>query len=346
MDIVTARARFDEWIPIRVFWRDGRAWVDWCHFGRARLTEPFFRGSVDAALRLPFNQAFRRETPIETLAEWQAASPGIEPTAFLHHTSRCGSTLVSQMLAALGTHVVVSEPPMVDAILATRRMVPPVPEDVRVEWLRGMISALAQPRNAETRFFVKLDAWSIFDLAVLRKAFPRTPWIYLYRDPLEIAVSQLHERGAYMVQGMIGPTVDLITPQEALAMPVEEFVARVLGRMLEAAAAGCASEGGHLVHYRELPGAVWTELSEMLGVDGGGPAREALQRAARWNAKSPQLEFTADSERKQREASDALRAANERWAAPAYRALERLRIEARAASEPANRSPRSPQCTT
>ena len=341
-----AQPRYDEWIPIRVFWRDGNARVDWCHFGRTRLAEPFFRDSVAGALRLPFNQAFRRETPIEALAQWQAVSPGVEPTAFLYHASRCGSTLVSQMLAALGTHIVVSEPSVVDAILATRRMSPPVPEAVRIEWLRGMVSALAQPRNAEHRFFVKLDAWNIFDVALLRKAFPRTPWIYLYRDPLEIAVSQLRERGAYMVQGMVGPTVDLFSPADALAMPTEEFIARVLGHMLEAAAASCASEAGLLVHYNELPVAMWTRLREVLGVGGDEAAQEALQSAARWNAKSPQLAFDADSQRKQSEASEELRAANERWAAPAYRALERLRLEARTAGGDADRSERSAQCTT
>ena len=346
MDAVTAAARHDEWIPIRVFWRDARAWVDWCHFGRARLREPFFRDSVTDALRRPFNQAFRRETPIEALAQWRAASPGIEPTAFLYHASRCGSTLVSQMLAALGTHIVVSEPPMVDAILATRRMAPPVPEPVRVEWLRGLVSALAQPRNGETRFFVKLDAWNVFDVALLRKAFPRTPWIYLYRDPLEIAVSQVRERGAYMIQGIVGPTVDLFPPAEALAMPTEEFIARVLGRMLEAAAASATREGGRLVHYAELPGAMWTDLRELLGVGADAAAREALQRAARWNAKSPQLEFAADTQRKQREASEQLRAANERWAAPAYRALERMRHAQRAASGAGDRAAQSPKCPT
>jgi len=161
---------------------------------------------------------------------------------------------------------------------------------------------------------------------VLRKAFPRTPWIYLYRDPLEIAVSQLRQRGAYMVQGMNGPAADLIAPADALAMPAVEFIARILGSMLAAAAAGCASEGGRLMHYGELPEAMSTGFRDVLGIAADAAASEALQRAARWNAKSPQFEFSPDAERKQREASDILRAANERWAAPTYRALERLRL--------------------
>ncbi len=87
------------WLPIRAWLRDGEWRVDWCWFGEQRLTQPFYRDEVDLALRLPFNQAFRRDTPLATLLDWQAASPGLTPGAFIFHASRCGSTLLAQMLA-------------------------------------------------------------------------------------------------------------------------------------------------------------------------------------------------------------------------------------------------------
>jgi hypothetical protein len=322
-------ARLDGWLPIRVFWRDGRAWVDWCHFGDARLSEPFFRDSVDVALRQPFNQAFRRETPIDALREWRAASPGLEPTAFLYHASRCGSTLIAQMLAALGTHIVISEPPMVDAVLRAHHLQPGLDQATQVDWLRGLVSALGQPRHGETGFVIKLDAWSVFELALMRKAFPRVPWIYLYRDPLEIAVSQVRERGAYMIPGVLGPGMAMFPPDEALEMPAETFIARVLGKMLEAGHAGCVNAGGHALHYAELPQAMWTSLRPVLGIPDDDASREKLQRAARWNAKNPQLEFAADAERKQREARPELRLVVDQWAAAPYRAMEAMRTGSR-----------------
>jgi hypothetical protein len=322
-------SRFDGWLPIRVFWRDGALWVDWCRFGDARLTEPFFRDSVDVALRRPFNQAFRRETPIEALGEWRAASPGLEPTAFLYHASRCGSTLVAQMLAALGTHVVISEPPMLDAVLRAHYLAPGLDTDTQVDWLRGLVSAMGQPRHGETGYVIKLDAWSVFELALMRKAFPRVPWIYLYRDPLEIAVSQVRERGAYMIPGVLGPGMSLFPPHEAIEMPPETFIARVLGMMLAAGHQGCANAGGHALHYEELPQAIWDSLAPLLGIADDGATRAKLQSAARWNAKNPQLEFAADVERKQREARPELRRVVDEWATPAYRAIEAMRTGGR-----------------
>ncbi|HZZ91161.1 MAG TPA: hypothetical protein VFE23_01290 [Usitatibacter sp.] len=331
---VSEAHEFDGWLPVRVFWHGGAARVDWCWFGDRPLAEPFFRDSANLAMRHPFNQAFRRETPIDALSRLREERPGMAPTAFLHHASRCGSTLVSQMLAATGEHVVVSEPHTLDAILRARYMGPGVAAGSEVEWARGLLSALAQSRRGERAFVVKLDAWSIFELHTLREAFPATPWVYLYRDPLEIAVSQVRERGAYMVPGMLGPALELLGAVEVARMPHEEFIARVLGRMLEAAGEGCAREGGVLLHYEELPEALWTWAAPLFGVRDDPAIRAALGHAARWNAKNPQLEFESDSGRKQREASPALREAIERWAHPAYHRLETARLAARAARGP------------
>ncbi len=38
-------------------------------------------------------------------------------------------------------------------------------------------------RGVEQRLVVKLDAWNIGELALLRECFPDTPWLFLYRDP-------------------------------------------------------------------------------------------------------------------------------------------------------------------
>ena len=58
-----------------------------------------------------------------------------------------------------------------------------------------MVSALAQPRRGEQALFVKLDSWHTLALPLFRRAFPSVPWVFLYRDPVEVPVSQLEAAG-------------------------------------------------------------------------------------------------------------------------------------------------------
>ena len=111
--------KLDGWIPIRVFWRHGQARpeVEWCRLGEAGFTDPFFESTVQRLMSHPFHHAFRRRTSIDALEEWRAQRPGLAPTGFIFHMSRCGSTLVSQMLAAVDRNVVLSEAAPIDWVL-------------------------------------------------------------------------------------------------------------------------------------------------------------------------------------------------------------------------------------
>ena len=80
--------------------------VDWGCLGKERFTDPLFEQTIDVCLRHPFNLLFRHQTPIELLGEVAATFPMVPPSGFIFHLSRCGSTLVSQMLAALPQNIV------------------------------------------------------------------------------------------------------------------------------------------------------------------------------------------------------------------------------------------------
>jgi hypothetical protein len=330
MDGLTRLAGF---IPIRIHPVAQSLAVDWCHIGGQRFTDPFFRGTVESALRQPFNLAFRPDTPIETLEALAHESPGIAPTAFVFHASRCGSTLLARMLMSLATHVVVSEPTLLEPILHPPANAPALSRERRVALLRALLSALGQPRaGGETRFVVKFDAWNILDLPLVREAFPSVPWIFVYREPIEIAVSQWRAPGMHVVPGMLGPVAALVPPDATHRMPREEYIARVIGRILEAGAAHCAGSGGIPIRYDELPDAVLATLAATLGVDSGTVDRAAIAEIVAQDAKTPQLPFTPDTARKRSEASPALRDAVQRHADAPYRALEALRAGRRSAA--------------
>jgi hypothetical protein len=319
------------WLPIGTSWQRDQLYVQWSYFGRERLREPFFEGSVQSRLFKPFNRLFRYSTPIARLADWVQARPGLRPSGFIFHMSRCGSTLVSQMLASLDHCVVVSEASPIDAVVRARQVRPDLNEDQHARWLAWMIGALGQPRcGHERHYFIKLDCWHTLALPLFRRAVPDVPWIFLYRDPVEVLVSQLRMPGVQMVPGMLGP--DLLGLEHSYdPRKPEDYCARILARICEPVLQHYSRGATLPVNYRQLPQAVWTTILPHFGVDCSERERAAMAEAARYDAKTPSLEFTPDIEAKQREATTATRAvANERLG-ELYRRLERIACDSSSA---------------
>jgi len=313
---------FREWIPVRCYWQEDRAFVDWCFLGKERLTEPFFDDSIAKRFRQPFNLLFRHQTPIEFLDAPDYFSNGLKPTGFIFHLSRCGSTLISQMLAALEQNVVISEASPIDFVLRT----PQIPDQQRVKWLQNMINALGQKRNSfEENFFIKFDSWNTSELSLIKRAFPEVPWIFLYRNPVEIIVSHIRQRGAHMVPGLIGKIVPGLSFKKSLQIPPEEYCARVLGEICKNALQSLKSGEGLAVNYTELPDALNTKILKHFNVSLNQKKREKMLGAAKFNAKSPQMNFVGDTEKKKREAGAAAVEAAEKFVNPYYKELEKIR---------------------
>lgn len=315
----------DGWIPIRIYRQQSQAMVDWCYLGARRFNESFFEQTIQQCLWQPFNVLFRHQTPIETLAELQAARPGLAPTGFIFHMSRCGSTLAAQMLAALPQNIVISEAGPIDTVLRANLRDPHVTDEQRATWLRGLVGALGQPRDGRERhLFVKFDSWSILDLPVIRRAFPQTPWIFMYRDPVEVMVSQARQRGSQMLPGVLDPRVLGLDFAAAQQIPLDEYCARVLAAICEAATQYYRPGDARLVHYRQLPDAVWSSLAELFEVCYTAEEVACMRRAAQFDAKRPALEFASDSAAKRKLATEEIRALADRWVRPFYDRLEAL----------------------
>lgn len=324
MDLIMNLDLLQGWVPLRMIWRNGKPSLDWGFMGENRFTESFFEQTVDRCLRHPANLLFRHETGMEVLDELLSGKPGIAPNGFVFHLSRCGSTLVAQMLAALESTVVMSEARPIDQVLRAHFQNPDVDEATRVRWLRGVINALAQPRTGRERcFFVKFDSWHVLQLPLIVKAFPQVPWIFLYREPVEVMVSQARQPGAQMIPGAIEPEFLGLKPADSSSL--DEYCARVLGRVCEAAVEYCDCGRGRFVHFRELPGVMTGPLLKFFGLQCSDEEIARMQHASRFNAKTPALTFEEDSALKQRDATDAIKELAQRWIAGPYEKLEQLR---------------------
>jgi hypothetical protein len=312
------------WLPSAMVAAGPEFVVDWMHFAGRRLTDPFFNESLMYARALPLNRLMRYRTPLAAFAQGAAAEDLPVPNGFIFHLSRCGSTLAAQMLAAIDDTIVISEAPPLDAVVQLSQVRNDVSLETRGDMLRTMVGALGRDWTGTARnYVVKLDSWHALELPLFRQAFPDTPWVFLYRDPVEILVSHRRMRGLQAVPG--GTTVDFGIVDGG-NMPVEEFTARVLRSVSNAVIEHHGLGGGLMINYDALPGAVETQILSHFGIAPDAKALAALHAASERDAKAPRQGFTRDTERKQQDATPAIRAAAAEFLAEPYRQLEALRL--------------------
>ncbi len=97
-----------------------------------------------------------------------------------------------------------------------------------------MVAAFGRKRSGRERHYVvKLDCWHTLALPLFRRAFPDVPWVFLYRDPVEVLVSQMRQRGMQMVPQYLPPGFYGIADTDATMD--EDYCARVLGVICRAA---------------------------------------------------------------------------------------------------------------
>lgn len=312
------------WLPIAVHGRQRPFWVDWCYVGGTPLTDPFFADTIGRLQHLPFQQLFRPQTRLDELPALAAARPGLPPTGFIFHMSRCGSTLVSQMLAALPEHVVLSEPGPLDTVLQLHFRDPSVTEEERIQLLRAMLSVLGQPRTGrERRLFVKLDAWHTLHLPLIRHAFPGVPWLFLFRNPVEVLVSQRRLRGGYTLPGVLPPELFGLQRHDLAGMGLDEYTTRVLTEVC-AAALRHRDAGALYLDHADLPAAAWTTVAAHFGLSLTEHELKQMQAAGRRDAKAPDREYRPDGAAKRVEADERLRMLAGGGLAALYRQLQAL----------------------
>jgi len=326
MDGISLTSDLQNWIPIRLYFSDAQPFLDWCYAGNERFTDPFLGQTIDRFLQRPSNLLFRHQTPIEVLSKLKLTRPGVEPSGFIFHMSRCGSTLVTQMLAALKRCVVLAEAAPIDDVIRSNRY--GITDETRMGWLQAMISALGQPRMGEQYLVIKFDAWHAADIPLISRSFPNVPVIFMYRHPIEVLVSQMNQRAFHLIPGVIDPSVFGLDQNWFEKVSPEEYCARVLASICESGLR--ASEtGARMVNYSELPNAVTTSLLDLFSIDCDEDELAAMTKATLKDAKNPVLPFDRDSEKKQQKGTRAMHEAVEKWLLPVYLRLEEQRLKQR-----------------
>ena len=323
-------AELAQWTPIRLTLERPEPLVDWCDLRGIAFREPFFMQTVarwageqpDGA---PAPRAVIRTT-LSTLEAVDGVGQCLEPSGFIFHMSRCGSTVLSRLLGTVPAAFVVSEAEPINSFLEADPST--LNEAALVACLRLMIRALGRRRFGDERHYVvKFSSWNVRRLALLRAAFPRVPWVFVYRSPVEVVNSVLKGSPGWMqLQRYPAQAEHLLgIPASACAdMAPAEFCARALAGFCAAAVDG--DDGTPLfVNYTDLPAAAWGPVARHFDIPLAAEHVSRMRYEAGYYAKdAAPRPFVADDAQK-RVATPEIAALAARWLDPLHAEMQARR---------------------
>jgi hypothetical protein len=187
----------ETWLPVK--WLPDEKLLRWMRFDEKPFTEPFFDETL-VRNRLLF-EANRQKRQSVTTPQWllQTIPAAAPPDLLVFHVSRCGSTLLAQLLGSDADAQVLAEVPLLDQLLmlAAANGHPESFELVR--------AAAHMLRRGKKRLIVKTDCWHLLHYQLLRRIWPQVPAVVLFRHPAEILRSHRKQPGMHTVPGFLSP---------------------------------------------------------------------------------------------------------------------------------------------
>src|ERR1044072_8114823 len=157
-------------LPVDAVVEEGRPGLRWMDMSGVSLDEPFFQPTVERA-QSDGNQRRELFTEFDTLLQLEQSFDSVEPTGFIFHSSRCGSTLLANACRAISGSVVLSQAHPIDKLIA--RFITDsdgIKESLYSVFLRGVVRALGQRRNGnEQHLFVKFACCSFAQIERIRR---------------------------------------------------------------------------------------------------------------------------------------------------------------------------------
>lgn len=322
------------WIPAKVWLDEEPCGIEWINESGRYQEGPFYDESI-AALMQRHPRIARNVTTPGTVHRVAEAIEGLAPSGFIFHMSRCGSTLVQNALRCLDGTIVPGEPEVLSALLLASapgdslRGEAAARQAERDALLRSLVKVFGRRRTAkDRRFFIKFASLETIRLDVVRRLWPDVPWLFIYRDPVDVVVSNMARPSGWMDR----PTPAEVKryfgwgPRAVDAMTREEYCARVVSRYCEVAA-GSADRKAHLLNYEDIDLERLVAVMEAFGIQPSRAERARVEKSLRVYSKDPRGErpFVPDTALKRRIAGPAVQQAVEDWALPSYKALNRHR---------------------
>jgi hypothetical protein len=320
--------------PLNVRWTAGHPVIEWCDFRDLAFTDPFF---IHTYFRLRERHPDTRtwETGADHLLQRADEVGVLEPSGFIFHMSRCGSTLLSRLLGSSTRVLSLGEP---DPLLGMLDFPASVGLQERRTWLRALILALGRPRRAsECHYVIKFTSYCLFHMALIHEVFPGTPWVFVFREPVAVMQSVLCRPNGFMrMQARPEEAARYLElpPTAISAMAQEEYAARFLARMCAFALAQESSSAGsnvRFIPYEWLPEAAWDDVAPLFGIPLSPQDKARMDALRPFYSKDPTFtrRFRPVPGHHDLPASDQARAAVRRWLSEPYSRIRTRAFELR-----------------
>jgi len=288
-----------DWVPTGLIEIENEWRCQWQHLGGISFTAPFFHETLGQIKKLPANKhPIAACSDVEFLVSEASKVDCVPPDAFIFHVSRCGSTLLSQILSIDPHNIVLSEVPLFDELLRLPYREATVGEDFAAGAFAAALRLMGRKRTGrEQHLFVKTDCWHVFFYAAIRRLFPTTPILLLYRNPSEVLRSQQKIRGIQSLRDTLEPAVTGIPMEAFEAYDMDGYFSKLLELILGSFADIARTDTNTvLLNYAEGPMGMLQKLEQATGIRFSEEEQRAMEKRSLFSAKRPSEHFTPEED--------------------------------------------------
>jgi hypothetical protein len=158
-----------------------------------------------------------------------------------------------------------------------------------------LIAALGQKRfENERNLIIKLDSWHLGQINFIRAAFPKTPMLFLYREPQQVLASHQRQRGPQMVPDFVDMGNLQVDRSDLSPGDLDAYCLRVLNQFYATAIEHYHVSNLQLINYSELPMLVWEKLLDQLSITCSTDELTQVKARSQFHSKHTEQSFNGD----------------------------------------------------
>lgn len=297
---------------------------------------PMFRDLMGASPDCEDNKVYVNLRELVEMAQERDDVNVLELGGAVFHESRCGSTLTANLLASWRPerHRVYSE--STPFIQALHQMCGEdygnCPLETAALLLRDVVYLMSRSDDPrETHVFFKVQSAGSRNVRVFQAAFPETPYLFVYRDPVQVMMSHLKKgyKSANCLRSRRNPgpsVVNVLQKYGQSSLPEDQCAAHLAS--ITESIVESMSEIAIPINYKDMPDILFQDVFPLLSPEEVITAEE-MERMhdtasvySKARGERQNQVFEGDSERKEEMASDAVRQAAATYLQSSYDILE------------------------